>query len=103
MVFWHPVDRYMLAVWRVGFGAAGMPDALQRLTFVISESKELGSLAPNKCGYAKLLNKVIEYKPGVFQWHTDVKHGRAVIELTGRARPALPFPFSCPSRHLKPS
>ena len=31
----------------------------------------------------KLLNRVIEYMLGLFQWHTDVKHARAVIELMG--------------------
>ena len=50
---------------------------------MLFESKELGIIGPNKCGYVKLLNTVIEYKPGVFQWHTDVKHARAVIELVG--------------------
>ena len=59
MVFWHPVDKYMLAAWRDGFGAAGMPEALQRLTFVLSEKFEMqfgiiGSNGPNKCGDVKV-------------------------------------------------
>ena len=76
MVFWPPVDRYVLAVWRDDFGAVGgSPENF--------ESKELGIIGPCRCGYVKLLNRVIEHKPGVFQWHTDVKHARAVIELMG--------------------
>ena len=64
-------------------------EALQRLTLVLSEkieSKELGIIGPNKCGCVKLMNRTIKYKPGVFQWHTDVKHARAVIELMGLDR-----------------
>ena len=75
MVFWHPVDWDMLAVWGDDFGAAGMLEAVQRLTFVLSEnleSKVLGIIGPNKCGCVKLIKRVLEYKPGVLQWHTDV-------------------------------
>ena len=42
------------------FGAAGMPEALQPVTFVLSENienKELGITWPNKCGNVKLLNR----------------------------------------------
>ena len=96
-VFWYLVDKYTLAVWRDDFGAAGVPEALPRLTFVLSEnceSKEVGNIGPNKCGHAKLLNRIIEYKPGVFQWHSDVKHFRAVIELVDSAwRPASQGPL----------
>ena len=84
--FWHPVDRCMLAVRGDDFGAAGMLEALQRLTSVLFEnlkSKELGIIGSNKCGYVKILNMVMETKPSVFLWHTDVKHARAVIELMG--------------------
>ena len=58
----------------------------ERLTCVLSENFEsnaLGIIDPNKCAYVKLLNRVIEYKPCVFQWHTDGKHARAMIELMG--------------------
>ena len=40
---------FMLAVWGDDFGAAGVPEALQRLTSVPSgsfESKELGIIGP---------------------------------------------------------
>ena len=40
MAFWHPVDRYMLAVWGDDFGAAAVPEALQQLTSVLSENFE---------------------------------------------------------------
>ena len=50
MVFCHPVGRYVLAVWRDDFGAVCVPEALQRVTSVLSEnfeSKELGVIGPN--------------------------------------------------------
>ena len=93
----------MLAVWRDDSGAAGMPEAWQRLTLVLSEnfeSKELGVIGPNRCGYVKLLTRVIECKPGVFQWHTDAKRARAVIELmrldvkTSKPAPTLGSKYS---------
>ena len=41
------------------------------------------SSGPKKCGYVKLLNRIFEYKPGVFQWHSHAKHARAAIEQMG--------------------
>ena len=92
-VFWHLVDKYMLAVWgRRLREPVVWPEALQRLALVLSESfesKEVGTIGPNKCG---------------FQWHTDVKHARAVIELMGldveTSKPA-PTPGSKSSRGNK--
>ena len=58
------------AVWSEAFGAAGEPEALQRLTSVQSQnfkSKELGVIGPDKCGHVNPLNKIIEYKPNLFQ------------------------------------
>ena len=76
MVFRHPVDK---AVWGDDFGAAGTA----HFCAVRELREELGIIGPKKCCYVKLLIRVIEYKPGVFQWHTDVKHARAVIEVMG--------------------
>ena len=72
----------MLAVWRDDFEVSGMPEALRRPTFVLSENfktNEFGIIGTNKCGNVKLLYRVIELWPGVFQWHTS----RAVTELMG--------------------
>ena len=46
---WKTPDLYSMD----DFGRASMPEALQRLTFVLSENletRELGIIAPNKCG-----------------------------------------------------
>ena len=69
MVFWHPVDRYWLAVWGNDFGAGGTLVALDRLTRVLPgnfDSNELGNGYPNKSGDVKLLITIIEHKPGIF-------------------------------------
>ena len=49
-------------------------------TAVVSENFE-SIIGPSKCGYVKLLKKITEYKPDVSQWHTDVKHARAVLQF----------------------
>ena len=87
VVFWHPVDRYLFAVWRDDFGAGGTRVALERLTQVLPgnfESKELGIGYPNKCGDVKPLSGIIEYMPGIFLWHNDVRHAGGVVELMGK-------------------
>ena len=53
MVFWHQFYKYMLAVFGDDFGAAGVPEALQRLTLVLS----VGIIGPNKRGYVKKIEQ----------------------------------------------
>ena len=86
-----------------------MQEALQRLTPVLSEnfeSQELGIIGPKKCGHVKLMNRTIEYRPGGFQWRTEVQHARAVVELMGldvkTSKPApTPWIKCCPGGPLR--
>jgi hypothetical protein len=86
MVFWHPVLRFVLAVWGDDFGAIGTKeaiDSLERILMEAFECKTIGVVGPHQGLEVKLLNRVIAWSPRGFRWHTDPRHAKVVCEIVG--------------------
>ena len=86
MVFYNPVERYIVGIWGDDFAGIGTLTVLLAFESVLLgslEARRIGFVGPGCVGTVKLLNRTIAWTEKGFEWHTDTKHSTGVCEKLG--------------------